>query len=261
MRRTSIGADTLLFTLITISASNIADSKLNIVALESPPFVCNERLPCAPNIKRQPEDGQGTPGCLYDGIKTQTGECIHGYLVDLLQALSAPKAGNFSYNLWRTTWSDTNGYNNLVREIFNPGFVLDSPLCGNSSCDIALGDITVNWHRRRIKNSRFSAPYMTTGLQILGRAKDSTRYAMNLDFMAPFTLRLWFIILSTLIFFTYAILFVEAPNFRSKFVYCRPESSELSCQEMPISRYDGRLQHCLECCLTFIYHPTIAMCR
>jgi hypothetical protein len=230
-------ADALVFAYITMSMSLIADAKLNIVAIKSPPFVCNELFPCAPAIKRAPETGQGAPGCLYDGIKTQTGECVHGYLIDLLQALSAPKAGNFSYSLWLTTWSVTGGYNNLVREVFSPGSVLSSPLCGNSSCDIAIGDITVNWHRRRIANSRFSTPYMTTGLQILGRTKEPTRSSMNFDFMMPFTPRLWILILSTLIFFTFAIVFVEAPNFRSKFAYCRPQSSELSWQEKSISRY------------------------
>jgi hypothetical protein len=231
-----IRVDALLFANAIILTSYTADAKFNIVAVESPPFVCNERIPCPPAIERRPEVGQGSPGCLYDGIKTQTGDCIHGYLIDLLQALSAPKAGNFSYNLWLTTWSVTGGYNNLVREVFSPGSILSSPLCGNSSCDFAIGDITVNWHRRRIANSRFSVSYMTTGLQILGRTKDPTRSSMNFDFMAPFTPRLWILIISTLIFFTFAIVFVEAPNFRAKFVYCRPKTSELSWQEKSISR-------------------------
>ena len=226
-----------MFALIAVSICCIADAKLNIIAVESPPFVCNERFPCPPAIDRQPEAGQGTPGCIFDGIKTQTGECVHGYLIDLLQALSASKAGNFSYNLWLTTWSVTGGYNNLVREVFSPGSVLSKPLCGNSSCDIAIGDITVNWYRRRIANARFSTPYMTTGLQILGRTKEPTRSSMNFDFMAPFTPRLWILILSTLLFFTFAIVFVEAPIFRSKFAYCQPRSSELSWQEKSISRY------------------------
>ena len=223
----------MTFTVLTIC---IIDAQLNIVAIESPPFICTEELACAPVFERKPEHGQGSSGCLYDGIRAQTGECLHGYLVDLLQAISSPLAGNFSYNLWHTTWSVTGGYDNLVREVSSPGSILSSPLCGNSSCDIALGDFTVNWYRRRIANSRFSGPYMTTGLQIMGRMKEPTRSSMNFDFLAPFTTRLWVLILFSLIFFTFAIAFVEAPNFRSKFVYCRRESSE-NWQDNAMSRY------------------------
>ena len=95
----------------------------------------------------------------------------------------------------------------------------------------------MNWYRRRIANSRFSTPYMTSGLQILGRTKDASDTSLNFDFSSPFTPRLWGLILSTLIFFTFAILFVEAPMFRSKFVYCRWESTDLSWQEKSMSRY------------------------
>jgi hypothetical protein len=241
--------DAHLLALITMLIFHSTHAKLNIVAIESPPFVCTEDLPCAPAMERTPEIGQGTPGCLYEGVKTQSGVCLHGYLIDLLKALTAPKAGNFSYNLWLTTLSVVGGYDNLVREVFGPGSILSNPLCGNSSCDIALGDITVNWNRRRIENSRFATPYMTTGLQILGRTKVPARSAVNFDFMSPFTTRLWVLILFSLIFFTFAIAFVEAPVFRSKFVYCRPESSEISWQEDSVSRYKN-----LSLLIFFVYY-------
>jgi hypothetical protein len=209
------------------------DAVLNVVAIESPPFICTELLPCAPAIEADDEAGQGN--CIYGGIRAQGGVCLHGYLIDLLLVLSAPDTGNMSFILWHTTSSVTKGYNNLVREVFSPGSVLSSPICGNATCDIALGDITINWPRRRLVRSRFSAPYMTAGLQILGRTKQPAR-SVNFDFMQPFAPRLWALILFTLLFMTFAIVFVEAPNFRAKFVYLRPDSSSLSWQEKSMSR-------------------------
>ena len=76
---------------------------------------------------------------------------------------------------------------------------------------------------------------MTAGLQILGRTKRLNR-SVNFDFMQPFAPSLWLLILFTLIFMTFAIVFVEAPNFRAKFVYWRPDSSTLSWQEKSMSR-------------------------
>jgi hypothetical protein len=125
-----------LFLLIVLFGG--VNAAFNIVAIESPPFICTELLPCAPAIERDDEPGHGAQVCSYGGIKAQNGECLHGYLIDLLLVLSAPETGNLSFNLWHTTSIVTGGYNNLVREIFTPGSVLRSPICGNRTVGRAI---------------------------------------------------------------------------------------------------------------------------
>jgi hypothetical protein len=60
------------------------------LAIESPPFVCTEEIPCMPAILPKPGTKQGTPGCLHGGIQSQNNVCVHGYLIDMLWVLSAP---------------------------------------------------------------------------------------------------------------------------------------------------------------------------
>ena len=211
---------------------------LEIVAIESPPFVCTDQLPCKPAIL--PTSYQGD--CIYGGLKTRNGNCIHGYLIDLISVASSQGMANVSFNLWHTTSKITGGYNNLVHEIFNPGSTNPSaPLCGNKTCDLAIGDITINWPRRRITNARFSAPYMDVGLRILARMMNPNVDAFNFNFLQPFTTRLWLLILATLVFMTFAIVFVESSNFRARYVYLKKDSSGPSWQETSISRSSSRI--------------------
>jgi hypothetical protein len=207
---------------------------LEIVAMESPPFVCTDQLPCKPAILLPTVNNNS---CLYGGLRARNGYCVHGYLIDLISVATGPGMLNVSVNLWHTTSKITGGYNNLVREIFSPGSTSPAAaLCGNSTCDLAIGDITINWPRRMIYNARFSAPYMDVGLRILGRTANLNLDTFNFNFLQPFTTRLWLLILATLLFITFAIVFVESSHFRARYIYLKPDSSGLSWQEKSISR-------------------------
>jgi hypothetical protein len=212
---------------------------LEIVAMESPPFVCTDQLPCKPAILQTASNNS----CMYGGLRARNGYCVHGYLIDLISVATGPGMANVSFNLWHTTSKITGGYNNLVREIFSPGSTSPTaPLCGNSTCDLAIGDITINWPRRRIKNARFSAPYMDVGLRILGRTANLNRDTFNFNFLTPFTTRLWLLILATLLFITFAIIFVESSHFRARYIYLQTDSIEPSWQEKSISRSHIRIR-------------------
>ena len=77
---------------------------------------------------------------------------------------------------------------------------------------------------------------MDAGLQILGRINDPDDDTINFSFLQPFTTRLWLIILFTLFLMTFALMFVEAPRFRHKFVYCKDQAEERSWQEKSMAR-------------------------
>ena len=109
---------------------------------------------------------------------------------------------------------------------------------------MAVGDITINWARRRLPNSRFSAPYMTVGLQVLGRSITSTPI-LNLRFLDAFTTGLWILIIANLIFLTFALLFVESSAFRAQFGYFKAESQGHSWEDQASARSYIRLKDAL----------------
>jgi hypothetical protein len=217
--------------LVMLAALISPSYSLNIVAIESPPYVCTEEVPCLPAIMPSYEE---TTGCLYGGIKTVNGICVHGYLIDLIRVISSRQNANISFKLWLTTSILTGGYSNFVKEVFQPG-ATHAPLCGSEPCDIALGDVTMNWARLQLAESRFTGPFMVVGFQVLGRTvKKSTE--INFSFLEPFTPRLWIIIILNLSFLTFAVLFVEFSDFRARFGYFRANSAGESWQAKSLYR-------------------------
>ena len=144
---------------------------------------------------------------------TKNGYCIHGYIIDLLTVVMSEQSVNRTYNLWHTTSGITGGYDNLVKEIFNHG-VINASLCGASPCDMAIGDITVNWPRRRFPGSRFSLPFMSVGLQIVARIHGTAFWSASFAFLDPFHWSVWAAMLLSLAFITFTITFLEAAQFR-----------------------------------------------
>ena len=192
-----------------------AQPTINILGVESPPFLCTEVAPCAPSIPF----GDGLDGCINGGIKSANGFCVHGYIVDLIRSISQPTAANFSFRLWHTSSLIIGGYGKMVRGIFEPE-TMPPRMCGNWTCDMAVGDITLSWQRRRINQSKFSAPVMTAGLQILGRVGQKASFNFNLTFLNPFDKYLWLALFFTLFYIAFAIIFLEIPGFRSMLMTC-----------------------------------------
>jgi hypothetical protein len=109
------------------------------------------------------------------------------------------------------------GTDNIVAEIFSPGssgIVMVPGLCGNSSCDMALGDFTVNWWRQRFPHARFSTPWMLSGYQILARQWPEDPYTAALDFISPFELSLWGTIFGMLTGFSLMVIMIESASLR-----------------------------------------------
>ena len=208
--------------IIFLFASTISQNDaFNIVAIESPPYVCTENFPCPPAIMPERQNGND---CMYRGVKTADGQCVHGYIIDLLQVLTSQQNANMSFSLWLTTDMVTGGHSNFVKEIFSPG-MLGISFCGNEPCDMAVGDVTINWARRRLPRARFSRPFMTLGHQVLGRTKRMSP-GVNFLFLEPFTPSLWLLIIGNLGLLTFAIVFVEYPHFRARFGYFSAKSSQ-----------------------------------
>ena len=145
---------------------------------------------------------------------TQNGYCVHGLVIDLLSVMTAPRMSNISFNLWHTTSTATGGYDNLVKEVLNPG-TLNVSICGSLPCDMAIGDITVNWPRRRMQNSRFAFPMMSIGLQIVARIQQQSYWSASFAFLDPFHWSLWLATSLSLGFITLVVIFLEAAHFKS----------------------------------------------
>jgi hypothetical protein len=207
----------------------------NIVSIESPPYICTEEVPCPPafNALRESTSESGSD-CLFGGTKTVDGVCLHGYLIDLLRVISSRQNANVSFKLWLTTSTVTRGYSRIVKEIFQPGST-HTPLCGNKPCDLALGDITMNWARMQLAGSRFTEPFMVVGFQVLGRTVKKYK-DISFAFLEPFTTNLWIIILVNLSFVTFAVLFVEFSNFRARFGYFKAKPIQESWEAQSLYR-------------------------
>jgi hypothetical protein len=226
--------DTMLAPFVMLAALISPSYSLNIVAIESPPYICTEAVPCLPAIMPSYEE---RADCLYGGTKTVDGICVHGYLIDLIRVISSRQNANISFKLWLTTSIVTGGYSNYVKEIFQPG-TTPTPLCGAEPCDIALGDVTMTWARLKLAESRFTEPFMVVGFQVLGRRvqKSDLTGQINFAFLEPFTPKLWIIIILNLSFLTFAVLFVEFSDFRSRFGYFRANSVGESWQAKSLYR-------------------------
>ena len=114
-------------------------------------------------------------------------------------------------SLWYTNSTLTQGTDNIVEEIFSPGGSLPG-LCGNSSCDMAFGDFTINWWRQSHPNARFSSPWMMGGYQILARQKPHDSFDWSVDFISPFEPSLWLIIFGMLIGLSVMVVLIESAS-------------------------------------------------
>jgi len=153
---------------------------------------------------------------------TKNEGCIHGYLVDLISLVSSPSKANFSFNLWHIIGSNFGGYNNVVREIFQPGYISkikgrNFTMCGENPCDMAVGDVTQNWARSSLPNALFTTPFMSVGLQIVARLEHTSPWYSSAVFLVPFEKRLWFAIFFSLIYMSVVIFLIERGKLFQKF--------------------------------------------
>jgi len=193
---------------------------LNIAMMDAAPFVCRENIsPCPPFLPTGPNPENG---CLYGGLMTKNQGCIHGYLVDLIGLISSPSKANFSADLWHIIGSNFGGYNNVVQEVFQPGFISrktgrNLTMCGGDPCDMAMGDITQNWARSSLSNALFSVPYMTVGLQIVARMQHTSTWNTSKVFLLPFQKELWFSIFFTMVYLSGMLFLIERGKLFFKF--------------------------------------------
>jgi hypothetical protein len=188
-------------------------------------------------------------GCLHGGVRAANVQdkfgrdaCIHGFMIDLLE-VTASKTG-FRYNLWYWPNNATlGGYNNMVKNVFYAGeqpgageskgdrsYIVVPNLCGNETCDMAVGDLTLNWARQRIPASRWSPHFMTVGLRIIARVyrpprdyEETFTSAFQSPLGDPFDAALWMTIPCTMIFLSWVLAMLENPVYRSSLCsFCLP---------------------------------------
>ena len=164
----------LLVFKCSIGSVRCEERVINVVVPISAPFACTEDAPCSPVRQIL----SSSDGCIYGGVRAANlhdelglGKCVHGFIIDLLDV--AASEGGFRYDLW--CWTNTNatlggGYNNMVKNVFYEGEIPGSDkshgdesyrrvpnMCGNTTCDMAIGDISLTWARRRINASQWSS--------------------------------------------------------------------------------------------------------
>ena len=79
---------------------------LQVVFMDNPPFVCPDWSPCQPSYlekgwKYASDDGVS---CLFGGLRTRNGVCIHGLKVEMFKMLVSriSSFGNGSISMWYT---------------------------------------------------------------------------------------------------------------------------------------------------------------
>ena len=133
---------------------------------------------------------------MFDGIRAESGECVHGVIPDLLNIIS--DASNHRIK-WRVTLLSSpehrDDYDVPIQEITNPGTVWykefgSKHMCGDEHCHVLASDITITAHRRVKLGAQFSAPLHRISLVLLMRYRhswiDTATFALQ-----PFSLSLW----------------------------------------------------------------------
>ena len=116
----------LVVTLFLLESS--AQSTYNVGVMIAEPYTCRESNPCW----RSGRKPLSLKGCPRNGIKTVSGECVHGYMPDLLNILED------RLNVtWHVTLIDgplRGKYEKVLEMTSKRGLARD--LCSGSPCDI-----------------------------------------------------------------------------------------------------------------------------
>lgn len=173
------------------------------------------------------------------------GVCLHGLLIDLIVYLKFNSSATMPFDVWFTDKSVVGGYDNFVRESAQPGYLKsigrlsactngkDSEgkdcavaptgsdpemrwdyLCGDSPCDLAIGDITISWFRKRVLQAKFTQPFMQVGQKIMASVFYANELSTFSNFLAPFTAGLWWCWLAFLLFSAIAFAVIEDAEVR-----------------------------------------------
>lgn len=86
-----------------------AGGTYNVAVIAAEPFTCREKVGlCWPQGKKESRDG-----CIFNGIRTVSGECVHGYMPDLLNMIA-----DVTGVKWRVTLLVDPGYSTAVGEVY-----------------------------------------------------------------------------------------------------------------------------------------------
>ena len=81
----------------------------NVAVIAAEPFTCREKVgSCWPSGKKESRNG-----CVFNGIRTVSGECVHGYMPDMLNMIADVIGVKF-----RVTLLVDPGYTAAVGEVF-----------------------------------------------------------------------------------------------------------------------------------------------
>mmetsp|Transcript_43209 Transcript_43209/g.102036 ORF Transcript_43209/g.102036 Transcript_43209/m.102036 type:complete len:828 (-) Transcript_43209:91-2574(-) len=245
-----------------------------VAAIASPPFICTDREPCRPATPLSSEfvanpDDLAPGQCLHGGVRSMNGFCVHGLLVDLITYLQLNSSAIMPFELWLTDGSVVGGYNNYVRETAQPGYLKsigrlgacqngqdnnggrcdvapagsssgitwDYP-CGDSPCDLAMGDISINWFRKRVLQAKFTLPFMEVGLKVVVRADEPSQVSKFANFLDPFTPGLWWCWIGFIFFSAVAFAVIEDPAVRVAWFTCCMGGTQDEKNEALLNRLD-----------------------
>eukprot|EP00961_Rhodomonas_salina_P194913 2631849-Rhodomonas_salina.2 len=243
--------------LLSADVTVTGEPLYKVSAIASRPFICSDMDPCKPFTPLSKEffteSDQLQPGqCLHGGVRSKNGFCVHGLLVDLVTYLRLNSSAIMPFELWYTDSSVVGGHNNFVRETSQPGYLKSigrlsacqngrdsngdacavAPhgsdagitwdyICGDSPCDLAIGDITINWFRKRVLGAKFTLPFMDVGLKVVTRALETDTVSKFSNFLDPFTPGLWWCWIGFMFFSAIAFAIIEDPSVRGAlFSWC-----------------------------------------
>ncbi|XP_062503995.1 glutamate receptor 3-like [Corticium candelabrum] len=135
-----------------------------VTTIKAPPFIM--------------EDVNGTSGETRNGI-------FYGFLVDMMELLSAPHMLNFSY-----TMTEDSSYGTIDPKTNQPTGMVETLI--NCDADLAVAAFTIT--AIRAKNISFTKPFMNTGLVMLATKSTPTEGGLW-SFLDPFDFWIWICIL------------------------------------------------------------------
>ena len=168
-------------------------SWFNVAIIENPsaPMACRSPDRCWPTSR-----GWTRSDCPFNGIRTVSGVCVHGIIVDLLNIISDASSGQIRWRI--TLLSDPlhrEDYDIAVMEATRPGkrwatLTGSEHMCDGQHCHLLASDITITSDRRLRLGAQFSAPFHENSLRLLMRYRNSWLNTATFA-LQPFSFSLW----------------------------------------------------------------------
>jgi len=191
----------------------------NAVVQVNEPFTCRQEGPCWRFTSKQVTRN----GCLFNGIKTVSGVCVHGYIPDLLNLIADQT--NIS---WRVTLAGPQvSVNDVFQEFSKPDSLRsfsNTSVCSGFPCDVVALDLTITADRRFNLGAEFSIPIHDNALRLYMRYGEPDFSRAGTWPLKPFSEDLWGSWIGLQAFAALVFLLLDSKQARKRWLYWTKEA-------------------------------------